>query len=32
MRSKKFDSEDQDKFVDIITKNARKLEKIVDDV
>lgn len=32
MRSKKFDSEDQVKFVDIITKNARKLEKIVDDV
>ena len=32
MRSKKFDSEDQVEFVDIITKNARKLEKIVDDV
>ena len=32
MRSKEFDSEDQVEFVDIITKNARKLEKIVDDV
>jgi len=32
MRSKKFDSEDQVEFVNIITKNARKLEKIVDDV
>ena len=32
MSSKKFDSEDQDKFIDIIINNARKLEKITDEV